>query len=68
MAVNYVNQDASEGVVFAYDIYPRFQEKLLPLKVKGLDPNKMYRVKEINLMPEQNLRWRPMENYSLVII
>lgn len=51
MAVNYVNQDASKGVVFAYDIYPRFQEKLLPLKVKGLDPNKMYRVKEINLMP-----------------
>ena len=51
MAVNYVSQDASKGVVFAYDIYPRFQEKLLPLKVKGLDPNKMYRVKEINLMP-----------------
>ena len=51
MAVNYVNQDASKGVVFAYDIYPRFQEKLFPLKVKGLDPNKMYRVKEINLMP-----------------
>ena len=51
MAVNYVSQDASKGVVFAYDIYPRFQEKLIPLKVKGLDPNKMYRVKEINLMP-----------------
>ena len=51
MAVNYVSQDASKGVIFAYDIYPRFQEKLIPLKVKGLDPNKMYRVKEINLMP-----------------
>ena len=53
MAVNYVSQDCSKGVVFTYDIYPRFQEKLMKLKVRGLDPNKMYKVEEINLMPTE---------------
>lgn len=51
MAVNYVSQDASKAVLFAYDVHPRFQEKLLNVKLQGLDPDKMYRVEEINLMP-----------------
>ena len=51
MAVNYVSQDRSSAVLFAYDIYPRFQEKLIPVKFQGLDPNRMYRIEEINLMP-----------------
>lgn len=54
MAVNYVSQDGGKAVVFAYDIYPRFQEKLMRLKLQGLDPNKMYKVEEINLMPGTN--------------
>lgn len=51
MAVNYVSQDGKKAVLFAYDIHPRFQEKLLPVRLQGLDPNKRYRIKEINLMP-----------------
>lgn len=51
MAVNYVSQDGEKAVLFAYDIHPRFQEKLLPVRLQGLDPNKRYRIKEINLMP-----------------
>ncbi len=51
MAVNYVSPDKSKAVLFAYDIYPRYQAKLIPVKVQGLDPNKMYKVEEINLMP-----------------
>ena len=51
LAVNYVGQDRSSAVLFAYDIYPRFREKLFPVKFQGLDPNRMYRVEEINLMP-----------------
>ena len=51
LAVNYVNEQADKAVIFAYDIHPRFQEKLLPVKVQGLDANKMYKVEEINLMP-----------------
>jgi alpha-galactosidase len=51
MAVNYVNKDRTHAVLFAYDIHPRFQEKLRAVKLQGLDPDKQYRVKEINLMP-----------------
>ena len=56
MALNYVSKDARKAVLFAYDVYPRFQEKLLPVKVQGLDPNKMYKVEEINLMPSATSR------------
>lgn len=51
MALNYVSKDTNKAVLFAYDIHPRFQEKLLAVKLQGLDPNKQYKVEEINLMP-----------------
>ena len=51
MAVNYVSADRDTAVLFAYDIHPRYQEKLLPVRLQGLDPEKLYRVEEINLMP-----------------
>lgn len=52
MAVNYVSEDRNKAVLFAYDVYPRYQEKLIPVKLQGLDPDKMYKVEEINLMPQ----------------
>ena len=52
MALNYVSKDKNKAVLFAYDIHPRFQEKLISVKLQGLDPNKMYKVEEINLMPD----------------
>lgn len=51
-AVNYVSQDKSKGVVFAYDLHPRTQEPVRNVKLQGLDANRMYTVKEINLMPD----------------
>ena len=51
MVVNYVDASQEKAVLFVYDIHPRYQEKLLPVKLQGLDPDKMYRVEEINLMP-----------------
>ena len=51
MALNYVSKDANKVVLFAYDIHPRFQEKLMTVKLQGLNPNKQYKVEEINLMP-----------------
>lgn len=51
MALNYVSKDTNKAVLFAYDIHPRFQEKLIAVKLQGLDPNKQYKVEEINLMP-----------------
>lgn len=50
-AVMHVSQSKEKAVLFAYDIHPRFREKLIPVKLEGLDPMKNYRVKEINLMP-----------------
>lgn len=52
MAVNYVTKDCNKAVLFAYDVHPRFQEKLMPVKLQGLDPHKSYKVEEINLMPD----------------
>lgn len=49
--MNYVSKDSNKAVLFAYDIHPRFQEKLMAVKLQGLDPNKQYKVEEINLMP-----------------
>lgn len=51
MAVNYVSQDKKQAVLFAYNIHPRLYEKLLRVKLQGLDPAKRYKVVEINLMP-----------------
>jgi alpha-galactosidase len=39
------------GVVFAYNLSPRYKEKLHRVKLQGLDPTRSYRVEEINLMP-----------------
>ena len=51
MAVNYVSKDKNRAILFAYDITPRFQSKVFPCKLQGLDPAKKYKVTEINLMP-----------------
>ena len=51
MAVNYVSKDQKKAVLFAYDVYPRFQEKLINVKLQGLDPKKTYKVEEINVLP-----------------
>ena len=51
MAVNYVGDDKSKAVLFAYDVHPRYYEKLMPVKLQGLDPHRSYKIEEINLMP-----------------
>lgn len=50
-AVEYVDQSKNTAVLFAYDLSPRFQEKLKTVKLQGLQPDKKYLVEEINLMP-----------------
>ncbi|NDV58043.1 alpha-galactosidase [Bacteroides sp. 519] len=47
----YVSKDKNKAVLFAFDIHPRYAEKLLPIRLQGLDKDKSYHVKEINLMP-----------------
>lgn len=50
-AVVHVGKDKRKAVLYAYDLYPRFGEKLFPVKLQGLDPVKNYKIEEINLMP-----------------
>ena len=51
MAVNYVSQDKKKAVLFAYDLHPRYSEPQQAVRLQGLDANRTYTVKEINLMP-----------------
>lgn len=43
----YVSKDKCKAVVFAFDIYPRYAERLLPVRLQGLHADKMFRVREI---------------------
>lgn len=52
-SVMYVDDAKSKAVLYAYDIFPRFKEKLLKVKLQGLDALKKYQVKEINLLSGQ---------------
>lgn len=54
MAVEYVADNKKSGVVFAYNLSPRYQDIVQKVKLQGLDPNARYTLKEINLMPGQN--------------
>jgi len=49
--VQRVSDDRSHAVLFAYDIHPRYGERLLNTRLQGLDADAKYRVKEICLMP-----------------
>lgn len=44
----FVNKKGTDAVVFAFDIHPRYNEKLLNVKLQGLKPGAKYRVHEIN--------------------
>ena len=48
-AVNYVSEDKTHAVLFAYDLHPRYKEPLFNVRLQGLDPSLVYSVKEINL-------------------
>jgi alpha-galactosidase len=52
-ALMYVDESKDKAVLYAFDINPRYSEKVFPVKLQGLDPAKKYRITEINLMPGQ---------------
>ena len=51
-SVMYVDESKAKGVLYAYDIFPRYAENLLPVKLCGLDKNKSYKIDEINLVSD----------------
>lgn len=50
-AINYVSKDRQRAVLFAYDLHPRYKEPLMKVRLQGLEPGKVYTVRETNLMP-----------------
>lgn len=50
-ATMYTTNDSNRAVLFAFDIHPRFGEKLHKVCLQGLNPAKKYKVREINIMP-----------------
>ncbi len=44
----YVDKSKKHAVVFAFDIFPRYNEHMANVKMQGLDPTTHYAVKEIN--------------------
>jgi len=54
--VMFVDSSKSKAVLFSYNLNMRFGQTVNAVKMEGLDPNKNYKVKEINLYPESNSR------------
>ena len=59
----YVDTDQRHAVLFTFDVYPRFGEQRHNVILRGLDPDRRYRVQEINLMPGQDT-WVHDRTYS----
>jgi alpha-galactosidase len=50
----YVSTDKSQGVIFNYLVSNRYDEgSRLPVKLKGLDASKQYKIRETNVYPDQ---------------
>ena len=48
--VMYVSGDQSKSVLFSYALHPRTMNRFSPVRLQGLDPNKNYKIEEINKM------------------
>jgi alpha-galactosidase len=52
-AIMYLDEDKTSGVIFNYLVNYRYDEKSkTPIRLKGLDAGKKYRLTELNLYPE----------------
>ncbi|MDR2921294.1 MAG: alpha-galactosidase [Tannerella sp.] len=52
-ALMYVTEKKNKAVLFAFDMHPRLAtyNQPKPLKLNGLNPDKKYKIEEINLLP-----------------
>lgn len=61
----YVNAGKDTAIVFNYYVSPVYTTTIsLPVKMKGLDPDKMYTIEEINLYPHTRSRIDSTRKYS----
>lgn len=57
----YVNELKNKAVVFAYTLNSRYGESFNRVKLQGLDPQKTYKITEINI-PNEGRRFGPTEH------
>lgn len=57
-ALMYVAKNSSRAVVYTFSLYDVLNPEDLPVKLKGLDPNALYKVEEINLREGKDSRCR----------
>ena len=50
-ALMYTGKDQGKAILFTFDIHPRYGEQTYPVRLEGLNPDKQYKIEEINLMP-----------------
>jgi alpha-galactosidase len=61
----YVGKDRASAIVFNYLVNNRYGEgSKFPVKLKGLDPSKLYTVKELNIYPAAESRIDAAKVYS----
>lgn len=60
-AMMYVSQNQNDAVVFAYLLKKSINGNTQPLILQGLDPNKMYKLAEINMEPDSYSWFAPLE-------
>ncbi|QNL49561.1 alpha-galactosidase [Olivibacter sp. SDN3] len=64
-SICYVNEERSEGVMFNYQVnYRQNKGSIVPIKLQGLDPQKQYRLEEINLYKQSQSPINSQELYS----
>jgi alpha-galactosidase len=64
-SIMYINKDKDSAVIFNYLVNNRYGHgSSNPIKLKGLDPEKKYAIKEINLYPGRNSRIDESKIYS----
>jgi len=59
-ALMYVNRDKSKALLFAYTLNVRRGETFTSIKLQGLDPDKTYKLQELNISNEGGRRFRSM--------
>ncbi len=57
----YVNESKNKAVLFAYTLNSEYGETFNRVKLQGLDPQKTYKITEINISTEGR-RFGPSEN------
>lgn len=64
-SIMYMDENKATGVMFNYLVNNRYEEKSrLPIQLKGLDPNKTYRLTELNLYPGNRSRTDADKTYT----